>query len=257
MSTASFMMMRHATKALKGPLVPSMPLTFTTTRALSSFTPRPVVLPSLGSKSQLTCNTVQTRGMALKGDEELATFLKDEIATEKNNSQPFPKLTGWTIKADGSEVTLTKTVQGEQIMITLNVNHTVDSAVPDDGSEEAPEMLSKPTFEVDLIKSNGKTLSFTCSYTRDDEIPEGEQEEGADIFAIDEVTMFEGDNHSDSCYAVAGDILDGYLYDLFMNMLADRGVDNAFADELSEWCSVHEHSQYIGLLTELEKWSKI
>merc|ERR1712107_872746 len=37
-------------------------------------------------------------------------------------------------------------------MITLNVNHTVDSAVPDDGTVEAPEMLSKPTFEVDLIK---------------------------------------------------------------------------------------------------------
>ena len=39
------------------------------------------------------------------------------------------------------------------------------------------------------------------------------------MFAIDEVTMYEGDKHSDSCYAVAGDILDGYLYDLFMSML--------------------------------------
>ena len=40
-----------------------------------------------------------------------------------------------------------------------------------------------------------------------------------DLFAIDEVTMYEGENHSDACYAVAGDILDGYLYDLFMTML--------------------------------------
>ena len=40
-----------------------------------------------------------------------------------------------------------------------------------------------------------------------------------DVFAIDEVTMYDGDNHSDKCYAVAGDILDGYLYDLFMDML--------------------------------------
>ena len=39
------------------------------------------------------------------------------------------------------------------------------------------------------------------------------------MFAIDEVTMYDGDNHSDKCYAVAGDILDGYLYDLFMDML--------------------------------------
>ena len=69
--------------------------------------------------------------------------------------------------------------------------------------------------------------------------------------------MFEGDNHSDACYAVAGDILDGYLYDLFMNMLAERGVDADFADELSEWCSSHEHGQYINMLSELEKWSKL
>ena len=37
-------------------------------------------------------------------------------------------------------------------------------------------MLSKPTFEVDLIKAGGKTLSFTCSYTAD-EHPEGEEQE--------------------------------------------------------------------------------
>merc|ERR1712113_1343652 len=60
---------------------------------------------------------------------------------------------------------------GEEVMITLNVNHTVDSAVPDDGTGEAPEMLSKPTFEVDLIKPGGKTLSFTCSYVQEEEHP--------------------------------------------------------------------------------------
>ena len=31
--------------------------------------------------------------------------------------------------------------------------------------------------------------------------------------------MYEGDKISDKNYAVAGDILDGYLYDLFMQML--------------------------------------
>merc|ERR1712096_304152 len=113
---------------------------------------------------------------------------------------------------------------GEKVMVTLNVNHTVDSAEPDDGSEEAPEMLSRPNFEVDLIKTGGKTLSFTCSYVSPEENPEETQEEGLDdLFAIDEVTMFEGDKHSDSCYAVAGDILDGYLYDLLMTMLEERG----------------------------------
>jgi complement component 1 Q subcomponent-binding protein len=254
MSAASCLM-RTAGRAVRASTLAS-PLTCTS-RALSCLTPRLPLLPSLVSRGQLTCS-VPSRGMgAFKGDEEVVTFLKEEIATEKQNTRVPPKLTGWTVKTEGSEVTLTKTVQGEKVMITLNVNHTVDSAVPDDGTEEAPEMLSKPTFEVDLIKTNGKTVSFTCSYTRDEEQPEGGQEEEADIFAIDEVTMFEGDNHSDSTYAVAGDLLDGYLYDLFMSMLAERGVDNAFVEELSEWCSVHEHAQYVGLLSELDKWCKI
>ena len=42
---------------------------------------------------------------------------------------------------------------------------------------QAPEMLSKPTFEVDLIKPGGKTLSFTCSYVQEEEHPEGQEAE--------------------------------------------------------------------------------
>jgi len=201
----------------------------------------------------------KSRGMATQGDQELVKFLAEEIASEKKNARAAPKLDGWKISPDGAEVTLTKELVGEKVMITLNVNHTVDSAEPDDGSEEAPEMLSRPTFEVDIIKTGGKTLSFTCSYTQQEEPQPGQPQEEAedDIFAIDEVTMFEGENHSDSCYAVAGDILDGYLYDLFMNMLEERGVDQGFAEALSEWCSSHEHSQYINLLTELDKFAKM
>ena len=41
-------------------------------------------------------------------------------------------------------------------------------------------MLSKPNFEVDLIKPGGKTLSFTCSYVQEEDHPEGQEpdEEG-------------------------------------------------------------------------------
>ncbi len=53
-----------------------------------------------------------------------------------------------------------------RIEIHLNVNHSVDSAEPDDGSEAAPEMKCKPNFEVDIVKG-GKTLSFTCSYVHE------------------------------------------------------------------------------------------
>lgn len=169
----------------------------------------------------------------------------------------MPKLAGWEAKIEGSEVTLTKAGPGgEQIIVSLNVNHTVDSAEPDDGQGEAPEMLSRPNFEVDIVKSGGKTLSFTCSYIHPEEQAEGEEAQ-EDLFAIDEVTMFVGDKTGDHNYAVAGDILDGYLYDLFMSMMEERGVDNAFADQLANWCTAHEHSQYINLLQEIEKFAKM
>ena len=36
-------------------------------------------------------------------------------------------------------------------------------------------MMSRPNFEVDIVKSNGKTLSFTCTYVHPEEMAqEGE-----------------------------------------------------------------------------------
>jgi len=252
---SSSTLLRGSSRLLRSltPCVNTRPLVMSQTKSLATLT----------RLNQLTCLVPRLalhRSMATQGDQEVGKFLVEEIATEKKNARALPKLDGWSVALDGAEVTLTKDVAGgEKVMVTLNVNHTVDSAEPDDGSEEAPEMLSRPNFEVDLIKKGGKTLSFSCSYVNPEENPEaGAQEEGLDdLFAIDEVTMFEGENHSDSCYAVAGDILDGYLYDLLMTMLEERGVDNVFAERLSEWCSAHEHSQYINLLEEVEKWTKL
>ena len=41
-----------------------------------------------------------------------------------------------------AQVTLTKKSGGEEVMITLNVNHTVDSAAPDDGTGEVRQSLT-------------------------------------------------------------------------------------------------------------------
>jgi len=97
-------------------------------------------LATLSRINQLTCivpRMISQRSMASQGDQEVSKFLIDEIQTEKKNSRALPKLDGWTVKTDGAEVTLTREVAGgEKVMITLNVNHTVDSAEPDDGAEE-------------------------------------------------------------------------------------------------------------------------
>lgn len=138
--------------------------------------------------------------------------------------------------------------------MSFNVNHTVDSEEEPDITPEAEkpefgEMKSKPQFEID-VKRDNKTLSFTCSFLQ------GEAQEGEynDIFGIDELTIYEGE-HSDKVYAVAGDVLDGYLYDLLMNYLEEKGVSNEFAEKLSEFSTAYEHQSYISLLESLSKFA--
>ena len=57
---------------------------------------------------RLTSTTPTTRMMATKSDQELGKFLIEEVSTEKKNQRSMPKLDGWTVKTDGSEITLTK-----------------------------------------------------------------------------------------------------------------------------------------------------
>jgi len=64
-----------------------------------------------------------------------------------------------------------------RVVVSMNVNHTVDSAEPDDGTEEAPEMKSRPNFEIDIVKSNGKTLSFSCSFVPPPELSDVQAEQ--------------------------------------------------------------------------------
>ena len=96
-------------------------------------------MATLTRLNQLTClvpRLTPHRSMASQGDQEVSKFLIDEISTEKKNARALPKLDGWNVATDGAEVTLTRELKGEKVMVTLNVNHTVDSAEPDDGSEE-------------------------------------------------------------------------------------------------------------------------
>lgn len=46
------------------------------------------------------------------------------------------------------------------------------------------------------------------------------------------------------------------LYDHLMDFLADRGIDNTFADELVELSTALEHQEYIHFLENLKKFVK-
>jgi len=196
-----------------------------------------------------------------KGDQELSSFLSEEIEAEKKQAKAsLPKVNGFEIKTEGSEVYLTRKFNDETVSIELNVNHSVDADENDDmqtsageNAAEVGEMLAKPNFDV-IIEKNGKKLYFSCTFNVSPK-EQGQNPEGLDdVFSIVEFAMYEGDEMKDNVYSVSGDIMDGCLYDLLMNMLEERGVSNEFADQMVEFCTSYEHSQYIALLDGLKQF---
>jgi len=51
-------------------------------------------------------------------------------------------------------------------------------------------------------------------------------------------------------------LLSQALYDHLMDFLADRGIDNTFADELMELSTAAEHQEYIKFLEDLQGFVK-
>uniref|UniRef100_A0A336M6W5 CSON013048 protein n=1 Tax=Culicoides sonorensis TaxID=179676 RepID=A0A336M6W5_CULSO len=197
------------------------------------------------------------RGVHTKGERELVEFLAEEIGAEKKaqKSKTIPaELEGFKVKLNGAEVEMTKATENEKIVITFNINHSVDTEAepniePNADKPDFGEMKSKPTFEIDIVRGN-TTLGFTCSFFTS----EPEEGEYNDIFSIDEITLYEGE-YNDKVYAVAGDVLDGYLYDLLMNLLEEKGISNDFVEKLSEFSTAYEHAAYISLLEGLSKFT--
>lgn len=198
-----------------------------------------------------------SKRMHTKGERELVEFLTEEIIAERKAQKikTIPsEIDGFKVKINGAEVEMTKTADKESITVSFNINHTVDAdeEADIDPTADKPnfaEMKSRPQFEVDIVRG-GTTLSFTCSFLQ------GEPAEGEynDVFGIDEITIYSGE-WNDKVYAVAGDVLDGYLYDLLMNILEEKGISNEFVEKLSEFSTAYEHSSYIGLLENLSKFT--
>ncbi|XP_078035012.1 complement C1q binding protein P32 [Augochlora pura] len=208
----------------------------------------------------ILCNCCNCRNAHTKAEKELVEFLAEEIVAEKKAQKlkTIPtELDGFKVSLDGADVTLMKQIDGETIEVKFNINHTVDSETEPEidmnsNNPDIGEMKSKPNFEID-IKRNGITLGFTCSFNSEPGAS-GASENYNDIFGIDEITLYEG-AHSDKTYAVAGEIIDGYLYDLLMNYLEEKGVSNEFAEKLVELSTNYEHTAYVSLLEGLSKFT--
>ncbi|KAM6907832.1 complement component 1 Q subcomponent-binding protein, mitochondrial [Xenentodon cancila] len=211
-------------------------------------------------------------GLHTEGDKAFGDFLSDEIKEEKKiqKNKTLPKMSGgWELEMNGTEAKLTKQVSGEKITVTFNINNSIPPNFEEEveqgqqqqqqkSQEEEPEIVSVPNFVVEVTKQAGKhSLVFDCHFP-EDEISHGEGEDESDVFAIREVSFQpEGDlDWKETSYTLNTDSLDWALYDHLMDFLADRGVDNTFADELTELSTAIEHQEYIKFLEDLQGFVK-
>ncbi|XP_077749230.1 complement component 1 Q subcomponent-binding protein, mitochondrial [Canis aureus] len=207
-------------------------------------------------------------GLHTQGDKAFVEFLNDEIKEEKKiqKHKSLPKMSGgWELDMNGTEAKLVRKVAGEKITVTFNINNSIpptfegeeEPAQGQKADEQEPELTSTPNFVVEVIKDGGKrALVLDCHYP-EDEVGQEEEDE-SDIFSIREVS-FQAVGESewkDTNYTLNTDSLDWALYDHLMDFLADRGVDNTFADELVELSTALEHQEYITFLEDLKGFVK-
>ncbi|KAK2525548.1 C1qbp [Columba livia] len=219
--------------------------------------------PRRGSAGGVSCGC---GGLHTEGDKAFAQFLTDEIKEEKKiqKHKSLPKVSGgWELEVHGTEARLVRKIAGEKITVTFNINNSIPPSAEEETQEEQkpdeqePELTSTPNFVVEVIKDDTKqTLVLDCHYPEDEVGDEGEEE--SDIFTIREVS-FQPTGESDwkdTNYTLNTDSLDWALYDHLMDFLADRGVDNTFADELIELSTALEHQEYIKFLEDLKSFVK-
>ncbi|XP_070788191.1 complement component 1 Q subcomponent-binding protein, mitochondrial [Pituophis catenifer annectens] len=204
-------------------------------------------------------------GLHTEGDKAFTEFLNDEIKEEKKiqKHKSLPKMSGgWELDIHGTEAKLTRKVAGETITVSFNVNNSIPPCVDEPPEEQKdqeaePELTSTPNFVVEVSKDDTKqTLVLDCHYPEDEISHTGEGE--SDIFSIQEVSFQpSGDSEwQDNNYTLNTDSLDWALYDHLMDFLADRGVDNTFADELMKLSTALEHKEYIRFLEDLKHFVK-
>ncbi|XP_078404884.1 complement component 1 Q subcomponent-binding protein, mitochondrial isoform X2 [Cetorhinus maximus] len=220
----------------------------------------------LGSSRLLNGLSCGCGALHTEGDKAFAEFLTDEIKEEKKiqKSSTLPKMSGgWEIGLNGTEAKLVRKVDGEKVAVSFNINNSIPPTMEEEpqegqkGAENEPEIISTPNFVVEVTKlSNNQNLVFDCHYP-EDEVGRGDEDD-SDIFAIREVSFqpTAEDDWKDTSYTLNTDALDWALYDHLMDFLADRGIDNTFADELVELSTALEHQEYIKFLENLNSFIK-
>ncbi|GFR65727.1 complement component 1 Q subcomponent-binding protein, mitochondrial [Elysia marginata] len=218
------------------------------------------------STSLSKLKSVQCASYSTEVDKEISKFLDKEIQFESSrSSQSLPSVPGFEVVADGGDLTFTKATGSEKVVVRLSVNGAVDSIMSENDhekSDEPPQMVCKPPFEVELSKGDGKVLALQCSFPSQDQMFEDAQYQGQgqdaeqidDQFEIQEVAIHDGE-WKDTTFSVSAATMDAELFDLLMDMLDERGINDEFIGHLVDYCTAYENKQYVGFLNRLKSFA--
>ncbi|XP_014782645.1 conserved regulator of innate immunity protein 3 [Octopus bimaculoides] len=175
-------------------------------------------------------------------DAELSRFLEKEIGLGQNTKKypaKLPVIDGFDIVTDNAKITLTKTLGNETITINLNINHSVDAdeaeIVNESQDDDVTQMVSRPPFTVDINQGGTETFALQCSFPTDID----------DDLAGKDDAMGKQNNR---CYHITN------LYDLLMDMLDERGINDEFINQLMDFCTVYEHKRYLSFLNGIKRF---
>jgi len=186
-----------------------------------------------------------------KKKREMIRLLRDEIRLESESQKiklELPSVPGFEVTVDGSLLILTKDGDHENVKISVDVLNSLgrEDAVNDEGEIEEnaePVFVAKPPFQVDFQREES-TLVFRCSFMP--EVYEVEE----DLFSIEQFFVHDGSTNTRQ-FVCLPRLVDPELYDRFMSMLAERGIDNDFVESLQELATAHEHRCYIRSLKDI------
>uniref|UniRef100_F6ZVW0 Complement component 1 Q subcomponent-binding protein, mitochondrial n=1 Tax=Monodelphis domestica TaxID=13616 RepID=F6ZVW0_MONDO len=210
-------------------------------------------------------------GLHTEGDKAFAEFLMDEIKEERKiqKHKSLPKMSGdWELGVQGTEAKLVRRLAGERWVGLRRLTGPLGERLLAGGGgggggakpsrffsfPRLPAPLKLKKIFAEILKKNppkGKKAQ------EEQEVGQEEEDE-SDIFSIREVSFQPASDSEwkDTNYTLNTDSLDWALYDHLMDFLADRGVDNKFADELVELSTALEHQEYINFLEDLKGFVK-
>jgi len=134
-----------------------------------------------------------SRRIHTQGENELSRYLRTEIQTEEERIKREPYIDDYVCNIHGTHATLSRTLLGEKIEITFDVNKSETLERDIDDSSGDGELVSYPEINVSIKKKSGTTLLFniTCEIKDEEDAEEFHSEEVDDeLITINNVQVY-------------------------------------------------------------------